>query len=885
MHNLDPGVKLPNLDDLIASFSQNNTVLFAGAGISISAGLPSWQKFMNDLLDDLEAGYPNKSFKKARDFAKKGDYIMAAELIKEETGPSLSKSIDNKFSPEPEKKPGPAHKELARISFSFAITTNYDSLLEQAYGAGIKSFTWQNISDFFKYIKKDEFAILKLHGDSIIDNTHIMARNDYVGLMGNFLVNSVLSSFLSHRTFLFLGYSLQDPNIIKLLENGKSIFGNYFGPHYIFLYEDEVDPPYLKFLEKNYNLIAIISEQKKTNPEEENDKTKPLISFLRYIGGRSASIYYNRTETTLINSNKFDFFNIIKNRLKELVRVTGSDRIYLVLTGLTEKRTTPSLEYIYSFDKSSYIFSKDKYSIGSEIEKDFDYFSLIRLLFYRFGPDPDFLYIPDSSSSEMWDGSESLISTIYKESFSTRKPKKSILMVQIFLDGACIGVLWVESDIIDAYTVDHLRVLQSGAHIIASIFRKLELRLIEIKRINFKKDTNYFIDLMNKNIDLSTLNLRYLLYKIDYRNGKLTAYYHSDHFKNNSVKFSYSFDEESFAGYILSTNKKHFIERIPEKNENKKDNSIVFSERGIKEFNIPIGGSLFGTPIRVGKYTSFVLVAWSLKKDEKGNPVPLNSYETEAIDRTASLIANLPYKEDNTNEGNPFIEVSKWIDIVNQEIGNLLNDNKKVKIHTEYDRQIFINSCMKLLVLSGLQRVRLYVCLEEKFLCISSLSSPEATLAGQLQKDFYGSYTSDNPEENKRQIVADANDEYCQFTIKRFLENPYAMHQHRSMFKEPDKNTDFLNKDKEGRWIVCPMVMKRKGKSSLVGFISADNHVKSSDENDKLKEKKSSELTDYFQRYTLDVISNLLYPAVYLITRYDSSNLLKKIKKAEEAAR
>ncbi len=883
MHTLDASIKLPdNLHDLITSFSQNNAVLFAGAGVSISAQLPSWNTFIDKLLNELEIEYPNSSFKKAKELAKRGDYILAAELIKEEAGRKLSDEIERTFSTR--KEPGPIHKELARIPFSFAITTNYDPLLEKAYKAENESFNWQKIGDFFKYIKKNKFAILKLHGDSLIGDSHIMAKKDYNKFMGNFLINPVLSSFFSYRTFIFLGYSLQDPNIIKLLEEGKSIFKDYFGPHYIFLYKSEIDPPYVRFLKNNYNLIVIESDDIK-NP----NKTDAMASFIRYIGGKSASISYNRKETTLINSNKFDFNNIIRNRLEELVTVTGSDRIYLAFTGLTKRRTTPSIEYIYPMEKGNDNFLGKKTLTVTEAEKHCPYFDLVHLLFYRFGPDPNFLYIPDSSSVENWDSSENLTSIICKETYSSiwalKNQKRSILMVQLFLDGTCVGVLWVESDITDAYTNDHLRILQSGAYIIASIFRKLELRLIEIKRINFKDNTRSFIDLMNKNRDISALNLRYLLYKIDYRNGKLVAHYHPDHFKDRSGEFSYNFDSESFAGYILSTNKKHFIENIPEKNENKKPGSVIFSERGIKEFNIPIGGSLFGTPIRVGKYTSFVLVVWSLNKDKKENPTTLTSYETEAIDRTASLIANSPYKEEDLDGGNPFVEVSDWIDIVNREVDKLLSGNKTIKIRKEYDRQIFINSCLELLVLAGLQRVRLYVYIEEagKFLCISSLSTPEATLDGQVQKDFYGSYTTDNLEKGRRQIVADANDEYCQFTIKRFLENPYAMHQHRSMFKELDDNTPFLDKDKEGRWIVCPMVMEKRGKTTLVGFISADNHVKSSLNNDTLKEKKSSELEDYFQRYALDVISNFLYRTVHATLCRNKSELLEKTKKAEAA--
>ena len=125
-------------------------------------------------------------------------------------------------------------------------------------------------------------------------------------------------------------------------------------------------------------------------------------------------------------------------------------------------------------------------------------------------------------------------------------------------------------------------------------------------------------------------------------------------------------------------------------------------------------------------------------------------------------------------------------------------------------------------------RVRLWYFHREEntFYCLYSFSQKEALVDGENHENHY------------KWIKSDGNNEYCQFTINRYAENPFAMHQHATMFLKPDPNIDEQNN------------------KTLLGFISCDNHFKR-------KEQLLTQKQDAFQRYAVDLISDLIAPILF----------------------
>ncbi|MDR4490042.1 MAG: SIR2 family protein [Candidatus Nitrosocosmicus sp.] len=75
-------------------------------------------------------------------------------------------------------RPGKVHKLLAKLPFKTIITTNFDTLIE-------RSFTMEtNVnkiydSDDFLLKRREDFKLVKLHGDFDLIRTIIITKEDY----------------------------------------------------------------------------------------------------------------------------------------------------------------------------------------------------------------------------------------------------------------------------------------------------------------------------------------------------------------------------------------------------------------------------------------------------------------------------------------------------------------------------------------------------------------------------------------------------------------------------------------------------------------------------------------------------------------------------------
>lgn len=246
--------------------------LFVGAGISIDSQLPSWSKFIQRCVQ--------KSF---------GDEISIDELadihnvekysvwLIEYSLQNLKKknpSFDqNKFFQEclwkdPELiNPATNHYLLVKYAKEFNVpifTTNYDDLLEVAASdLGLKPKIYDSVSSFKNF--KKHFCIVYIHGrisgkkkvssnDSATPVTGFFSYYDEFNRNDNKALTAFMS-FLKTRTCLFVGTSMQDHNINRVLYLLKD--ENFKNPHYWFC-EDKNKNIYNKNLHLEFwNLLNI----------------------------------------------------------------------------------------------------------------------------------------------------------------------------------------------------------------------------------------------------------------------------------------------------------------------------------------------------------------------------------------------------------------------------------------------------------------------------------------------------------------------------------------------------------------------------------------------------------------------------------------------------
>lgn len=203
-------------------------VLFIGSGVSAScrnnAGdhPPTW----TGLLVELCALITNATQRKigeelieGRDLLSAADHIrytLAQEsnltLYQQAIRTAVEGPTNDRF------RPSRLLDHLLSLEPKIVFTTNYDKLFELAYIDGFRphTFTSQNLGDD---LRRGEPVFVKLHGSTDAIHDIVLTRTDYAGAttVGRSVFDALRALTLT-STILFVGYSLDDPDIQLVLQ-------------------------------------------------------------------------------------------------------------------------------------------------------------------------------------------------------------------------------------------------------------------------------------------------------------------------------------------------------------------------------------------------------------------------------------------------------------------------------------------------------------------------------------------------------------------------------------------------------------------------------------------------------------------------------------------
>lgn len=201
--------------ELIQSCLSGESVLFAGAGLSARAGVPTWNRFLADLLafaaghGIVDAEYAG-SLKAA---LQEGDRDAAADGLVQAFGARrelLQEFLKQSF---PDGVAlSRAHKCLGATAFSTIVTTNYDRLLEQTFPdfAAGGLFTPKDAEALLDALSQKRRFLLKLYGIIERPESLIFAPIEYrEALSSNVSFAKFMEGFFFSRTFFFVGLSLE----------------------------------------------------------------------------------------------------------------------------------------------------------------------------------------------------------------------------------------------------------------------------------------------------------------------------------------------------------------------------------------------------------------------------------------------------------------------------------------------------------------------------------------------------------------------------------------------------------------------------------------------------------------------------------------------------
>ena len=201
--------------DLQRSFRHGIVIPFIGAGMSVSAGCPSWRQYLINLCREVHLDEPSIVAR----LDDQSDYEGVMEEIIHALGlHRFERDFERDFN-----KIDLANSAVAILPKLFskcAITTNFDRVTEEAWSKeGIpfreKVFGRGNTGAFFRAVASGDRYLVKLHGNLDSPGERVLRKTEYdlgYGEGGNIHFESPLPKLLRRLymsySLLFLGCSL-----------------------------------------------------------------------------------------------------------------------------------------------------------------------------------------------------------------------------------------------------------------------------------------------------------------------------------------------------------------------------------------------------------------------------------------------------------------------------------------------------------------------------------------------------------------------------------------------------------------------------------------------------------------------------------------------------
>ncbi|WP_209366274.1 SIR2 family protein [Sediminibacillus dalangtanensis] len=288
---------------MLKELRNNNLAIFAGAGLSRGSGFVDWKELLRDIADELEL-----------DIDKELDLVSVAQYHVNANGrQTINEAIIQEFQRTAEKNDN--MDILSRLPINTYWTTNYDSIIEDTLQSGNKVTDIKISQSQMKNYKPDrDVVVYKMHGDKDFPDDAVITRDDYERYDNDRrLFTTQLKGELISKTFLFIGFSFEDPNLEQILSKIRvELLGKSPKNHYCFFRKvNEQD-------ERYRNQDGSINQE-----EFSYDKVKQELKIKdlkRY--GINAVLIDNYTDiTTILN-------NIEKKHKINQVFISGSAKEY-----------------------------------------------------------------------------------------------------------------------------------------------------------------------------------------------------------------------------------------------------------------------------------------------------------------------------------------------------------------------------------------------------------------------------------------------------------------------------------------------------------------------------------------------------------------------------
>ncbi|MBV3867459.1 SIR2 family protein [Phocaeicola coprocola] len=303
---LDNSLK-SHIQQLQDAARQNRLVIFVGAGVSASAGVPAWRELVDMFKNELPEGMYDQN-----------DILKSAQIYRELRGEVEYMKQVKRILKYGQSSCNQIHKAIMELNPCHIVTTNYDDLLEQSALQNNKQY-YVVVKDSDLPANQGERMLVKMHGDFREGNI-VLTENDYFDYSRNFpLIRSFLLSLFSTKVILFIGFSFDDINLKYILREVSSILESKKQRVYMLVDDEKPALAYLYFLKKGIQLVSIPSSLSRSVLQSQkidcnvtglsHEKSIALYQNLRLIKN------FNPSENDIISS-AVDFFKKHDNQIR-----------------------------------------------------------------------------------------------------------------------------------------------------------------------------------------------------------------------------------------------------------------------------------------------------------------------------------------------------------------------------------------------------------------------------------------------------------------------------------------------------------------------------------------------------------------------------------------
>jgi hypothetical protein len=272
---------------LVQAIAEDRAVAFLGSGLSVAAGLPDWARLLKELADDAFASelMGDADHADLIEWAGKPDFLMLADAIVNLLGRDrFIERMKTKF--DNGAKPTDVHRALTAVPFAAYLTTNYDTLLEDAWSNSaaerLRVYTNADTAELRDPFRNRRPFLVKVHGSIDPLKALVLGLGEFRrATHENRAYRVFLQDVFRRYTVLFLGYSLSDPDVLNMLDELVAIFGEVPGRHFALVDAEKMSRLRAGVFDRNYGIQVIRYRKSAPNHPE-------VLEFVRSLAVRAA---------------------------------------------------------------------------------------------------------------------------------------------------------------------------------------------------------------------------------------------------------------------------------------------------------------------------------------------------------------------------------------------------------------------------------------------------------------------------------------------------------------------------------------------------------------------------------------------------------------------